>query len=76
MAATCLRLRRTAGAQLGVGEVVAVPAPDFHLAARLDAAADLGAETERLLRTPPGEGERLRRWRAGRDPHAAARARR
>lgn len=52
-------LRRTAGAPLGAGEVVAVPASETHLAAKLDAAAAYGAETDRLAAHAASEGERL-----------------
>ena len=52
-------LRRTAGAPLGAGEVVAVPASEPHLAAKLDAAAAYGAETDRLAAHAASEGERL-----------------
>src|SRR3954449_10066257 len=50
-------LRRTAGAPLGAGEVVAVPAAD-HLAAKLTASAAYGAELERLAGHAHAEGER------------------
>jgi hypothetical protein len=52
-------LRRTAGAPLGAGEVVAVPTAEAHLAAKLEAAAVYGAETERLAEHAAAEGERL-----------------
>ncbi len=52
-------LRRTAGAPLGAGEVVAVPASEHHLAAKLNAAAAYGAETDRLAAHAISEGERL-----------------
>jgi LmbE family N-acetylglucosaminyl deacetylase len=52
-------LRRTAGAPLGAGEVVAVPASEPHLAAKLDAASAYGAETDRLAAHAVSEGERL-----------------
>ena len=52
-------LRRTAGAPLGAGEVVAVPASEPHLAAKLDAAAAYGAETDRLAAHAVSEGQRL-----------------
>jgi LmbE family N-acetylglucosaminyl deacetylase len=52
-------LRRTAGAPLGAGEVVAVPATEPHLAAKLDAASAYGAETERLAAHAVSEGQRL-----------------
>jgi hypothetical protein len=52
-------LRRTAGAPLGAGEVVAVPASEAHLAAKLEAASAYGAETGRLAAHAAGEGERL-----------------
>jgi LmbE family N-acetylglucosaminyl deacetylase len=53
-------LRRTAGAPLGAGEVVAVPASDAHLAAKLAAAAAYpDAEPERLAAHAVAEGERL-----------------
>lgn len=53
-------LRRTPGAPLGAGELVAVPAEDDDLAAKLAAAAFFGAETERLAQHAVDEGERLR----------------
>jgi hypothetical protein len=52
-------LRRTPGAPLGAGEVVAVPAGDLHLAAKLDAASAYGAELDRLAAHAVAEGERL-----------------
>lgn len=52
-------LRRTAGAPLGAGEVVAVPASETHLAAKLEAASAYGAETDRLAEHAISEGERL-----------------
>lgn len=52
-------LRRTPGATLGTGEVVAVPAGDAHLAAKLAAAAYFHAELERLAAHAVAEGERL-----------------
>ena len=53
-------LRRTPGAPLGAGEVVAVPAGDAHLAAKLTAAAAYpDAEPERLAAHAVAEGERL-----------------
>ncbi len=52
-------LRRTAGAPLGAGEVVAVPASETHLAAKLEAASAYGAETDRLAAHAVSEGERL-----------------
>ena len=52
-------LRRTAGAPLGAGEVVAVPTAEAHLAAKLDAASAYGAETDRLAAHAVTEGERL-----------------
>jgi LmbE family N-acetylglucosaminyl deacetylase len=52
-------LRRTAGAPLGAGEVVAVPASEPHLAAKLQAASAYGAETDRLAEHAAAEGERL-----------------
>ena len=52
-------LRRTAGAPLGAGEVVAVPATEPHLAAKLQAASAYGAETGRLAEHAAAEGERL-----------------
>ncbi len=39
--------------------MVAVPTADTHLAAKLDAAAAYGAETERLAAHAASEGERL-----------------
>jgi LmbE family N-acetylglucosaminyl deacetylase len=53
-------LRRTPGAPLGAGELVAVPADDAHLAAKLTAASRYpGAEPERLAAHAVAEGERL-----------------
>lgn len=53
-------LRRTPGAPLGAGEVVAVPASAEHLAAKLAAAAPYeAAEPERLARHAHEEGLRL-----------------
>ncbi|HWH95181.1 MAG TPA: hypothetical protein VNT03_15075 [Baekduia sp.] len=52
-------LRRTPGAPLGAGDVVAVPADDVHLAAKLAAAAAYGAELDRLAAHAIAEGERL-----------------
>jgi hypothetical protein len=52
-------LRRTAGAPLGAGEVVAVPASEPHLAAKLNAASAYGAEIDRLAEHAVSEGERL-----------------
>ena len=52
-------LRRTPGAPLGAGEVVAVPAGDASLTAKLAAAALLGAETDRLAAYAVAEGQRL-----------------
>jgi LmbE family N-acetylglucosaminyl deacetylase len=53
-------LRRTAGAPLGAGELVAVPASDAHLAAKVAAAgAYPDAEPERLAAHAVAEGERL-----------------
>jgi hypothetical protein len=53
-------LRRTPGAPLGAGEVVAVPASEEHLAAKLAAAAPYaGAEPDRLARHAHDEGARL-----------------
>jgi hypothetical protein len=52
-------LRRTPGAPLGAGEVVAVPADHASLAAKLAAAALLGAEVDRLATHAVAEGERL-----------------
>jgi hypothetical protein len=52
-------LRRTPGAPLGAGELVAVPAGDDNLAAKLAAAAALGADVERLAAHAVAEGERL-----------------
>jgi hypothetical protein len=52
-------LRRTAGAPLGAGEIIAVPASEAHLAAKLDAAAAYGAETNLLAAHAVSEGERL-----------------
>lgn len=53
-------LRRTPGAPLGAGEVVAVPASEEHLAAKVAAAAPYAAaEPERLARHARDEGARL-----------------
>ena len=52
-------LRRTPGAPLGAGEVVAVPAGEAHLAAKLEAASAYGAELDRLAAHADAEGERL-----------------
>jgi hypothetical protein len=52
-------LRRTPGAPLGAGELVAVPAGPDHLAAKLTAAAAYGAELDRLADHAAAEGERL-----------------
>ncbi|MDX6726803.1 MAG: hypothetical protein QOK49_1608 [Baekduia sp.] len=52
-------LRRTPGAPLGAGEVVAVPAGENHLAAKLAASAAYGAELDRLAAYAVAEGERL-----------------
>jgi hypothetical protein len=52
-------LRRTPGAPLGAGEIVAVPAGDDDLAAKLSAAAACGADVERLAAHAVAEGERL-----------------
>jgi hypothetical protein len=52
-------LRRTPGAPLGAGEVVAVPAGADHLAAKLQAASAYGAEVDRLAAHATAEGERL-----------------
>jgi LmbE family N-acetylglucosaminyl deacetylase len=52
-------LRRTPGAPLGAGEVVAVPAGADHLAAKLAAAAPYDADLERLAAHASAEGERL-----------------
>ncbi|HEY6760233.1 MAG TPA: PIG-L family deacetylase [Baekduia sp.] len=53
-------LRRTPGAPLGAGEVVAVPAGDASLAAKVAAAGFLtGAEPERLAAHAVAEGDRL-----------------
>jgi len=52
-------LRRTAGAPLGAGELVVVPAAGEHLQAKLAAAAAYGAETDRLAAYAAAEGERL-----------------
>jgi hypothetical protein len=52
-------LRRTPGAPLGAGEIVAVPAGEAHLAAKLEAASAYGAETGRLAAHAAAEGERL-----------------
>jgi len=53
-------LRRTPGAPLGAGDVVAVPAGAGHLAAKLTAAAAYdGTEPDRLAAHAHAEGERL-----------------
>lgn len=52
-------LRRTPGAPLGAGDIVAVPATAEQLAAKLTAAAAYGAETDRLEAHAIAEGERL-----------------
>jgi hypothetical protein len=53
-------LRRTPGAPLGAGELVAVPAGDAHLAAKLTASSSYaGAEPGRLAAHAVAEGERL-----------------
>jgi len=52
-------LRRTPGAPLGAGDVVAVPASDEDLAAKLTAAAAFDADVERLAAHAVSEGERL-----------------
>jgi hypothetical protein len=52
-------LRRTPGAPLGAGDVVAVPASDEDLAAKLTAAAAFDADVERLAAHAVAEGERL-----------------
>jgi LmbE family N-acetylglucosaminyl deacetylase len=54
-------LRRTPGAPLGAGEVVAVPASDEALAAKVAAASLLGggADAARLARHAADEGARL-----------------
>jgi LmbE family N-acetylglucosaminyl deacetylase len=52
-------LRRTPGAPLGAGELVAVPAGEEHLTAKLTAASAYGAELERLAAHAAAEGERL-----------------
>jgi LmbE family N-acetylglucosaminyl deacetylase len=52
-------LRRTPGAPLGAGDLVAVPAAAEHLAAKLTAAAAYGAETDRLEAHAIAEGQRL-----------------
>lgn len=53
-------LRRTPGAPLGAGQVVAVPADDARLAAKVAAAAAYpDAEPERLVAHAVAEGERL-----------------
>jgi LmbE family N-acetylglucosaminyl deacetylase len=54
-------LRRTPGAPLGAGEVVAVPASDAALAAKVAAAALLGGaeDVERLAAHAVAEGQRL-----------------
>lgn len=52
-------LARTPGAPLGAGEVVAVPAGEEPLAAKLAAAAAYGTDVDRLARHAIAEGERL-----------------
>lgn len=52
-------LRRTPGAPLGPGEVVAVPATETTMNAKLAAAAPYDAELERLARHAADEGARL-----------------
>jgi LmbE family N-acetylglucosaminyl deacetylase len=52
-------LRRTPGAPLGAGELVAVPTGEEHLAAKLTASSAYGAELERLAAHATAEGERL-----------------
>jgi hypothetical protein len=52
-------LRRTPGAPLGAGEVVAVPAGEAHLAAKLTASSAYDAEVQRLADHAVSEGERL-----------------
>lgn len=52
-------LRRTPGAPLGAGEVVAVPASDAALAAKAEAAQLLGGDATRLTEHAAAEGERL-----------------
>src|SRR4051794_13765156 len=52
-------LRRTPGAPLGAGEIVAVPASESDMEAKLAAAAAFGAELERLHAFAVSEGERL-----------------
>jgi hypothetical protein len=52
-------LRRTPGAPLGPGDVVAVPAGDDDLTAKLTAAAAFDADVERLAAHAVSEGERL-----------------
>jgi LmbE family N-acetylglucosaminyl deacetylase len=52
-------LRRTPGAPLGAGEVVAVPTGDASLTAKVAAAELLGAEAGRLAAHAAAEGERL-----------------
>src|SRR4051812_21040815 len=52
-------LRRTPGAPLGAGELVAVPAGEGSLAAKVAAADALGAEAQRLAAHAVAEGERL-----------------
>ncbi len=52
-------LRRTPGAPLGAGEVVAVPASERTMAAKLAAAAPYDAELERLAQHAADEGARL-----------------
>ncbi|HEU4976787.1 MAG TPA: PIG-L family deacetylase [Baekduia sp.] len=52
-------LARTPGAPLGAGEIVAVPADDAPLAAKLAAAAAYGSDVDRLAAHAVAEGERL-----------------
>jgi LmbE family N-acetylglucosaminyl deacetylase len=52
-------LRRTPGAPLGAGELVAVPTGEDHLAAKLAASSAYGAELERLAAHATAEGDRL-----------------
>jgi LmbE family N-acetylglucosaminyl deacetylase len=52
-------LRRTPGAPLGAGEVVAVPASEEALAAKVAAATALGADAARLAQHAADEGARL-----------------
>jgi LmbE family N-acetylglucosaminyl deacetylase len=52
-------LRRTPGAPLGEGEIVAVPANPDHLRAKLAAAAPYAAELDRLAQHAADEGTRL-----------------